>query len=1003
MNKKLRKTLRTLSIVFIAFAVVFTTVSNMTVMAKDFKPTALTDGDVATSKISSTDTNETTIDGIEWEKSLEKLDNGEYKITFKVKGGDIQQKPKPLNVALIVDRSGSMDGNKFKNAKNAVKKLANALKDIKPARTVTIQLITFAGDVTSKAYSFGKDEDSQFGDADGNTNMHYAVLKANEWFKGKTNADNYAFILGDGEPNRHLGDPWISHDCVIDGKKYAIRYSGDHIKPTKDAGDKLKSLSTVFTLGYGLESGSAAETLIKSLASKPDYAYTSNPQDISEDITAIIDKMLSTIPTATNVSIKDVVTDEFDIVSDSGTAGVALDVRNKTANITVGDANSSTKEFSFNVRFNESKATFEKDTYVSNKNASITYTLNGKSESTTSFNNSPSIHYVKKVGYKIVLHENAINGATIGTIPGEAKVGTALDANSYVNELEAFLTGIYANHVIDNSTLTSINLTKNADTNVIHVVANAPTKYKITVYRDSIDSGDVVGTTTEISGHVNDVIAANTILAEANAIAAREPNYVLVTTGVTDATLVPGGAENNHIKLYMTKAKTSVTIQMHLDDIDNGKILDSAKITELQAAVEFYPLTDASTVIEDLLKAYPGYKINGWDGERELQADSSKNVFRFSITKMDTTAKVIVVKTEDQQNPTDIPDGSAVKAFTELKATDTFGESDYGSFVTANTPLGYEVVGVNPSSSITLSENEEANTIIVYIAKKSTFATVTVYDVTTDSPVFVASRIYENLKATDEFGPDQYNDFVDSAVPYGYKEIDPRDSITLNETGNDIIINIKRMTTAATVKVVDVTDGGQKELGTKDFFDLFVNDEFTPSDYNQFVDGVLPEGYEVLGTRPTITLSVEDADNVIVIEVARIKTNATVRVMHEANKEVIAENAYSGLYVTDAFGHVHYKDFLDTVKLENNQSFVTPYGEIAKLDVDGEKNVIEIYVRTQSPSIDKPKEEPKKEETVLGLPSIATGDTTNVMAYAALLLLAAGVVLGTYKFRKNKK
>ncbi len=255
---------------------------------------------------------------------------------------------------------------------------------------------------------------------------------------------------------------------------------------------------------------------------------------------------------------------------------------------------------------------------------------------------------------------------------------------------------------------------------------------------------------------------------------------------------------------------------------------------------------------------------------------------------------------------------------------------------------------------------------------------------------------------------------------------EPSDFYTVKVTGDsekDVIkVNYALKRTELKVEYFYTNETGKRVVLSTDIYPNFLNESVIDiADVNYVNIAKHASEYDYIATRVVgdsnatgITLT-KDGINTIEVEYAlrEVEPKPTHYVVHfwedKVGKSISDEN-YIGNYVSeDLYKHnqeINASDIDIRRFLNLDPTYMYLSTDKEKLVINVEKtedNVFHVVYVKQSPSIDKPKEEPKKEEPILGLPSIATGDTTNVMAYAALLLLAAGVVLGTYKFRKNKK
>lgn len=193
--------------------------------------------------------------------------NREYEVELNVKGK--LQNIKPVDTVLVIDRSGSMDGNRFENAKNAAKEFSTKIISDNPNNSVSIVSFGDLGRVnlglTNDLKTINKTIDNLR--ASGNTNIYDGLVKANSVLS-KENRDSVKSIvlLSDGIANR----PWNGYS------NYPIQKSID------EAGKSKKNNYLLFTVG--LFSGmtdpdkETAVNTLTSIANKGNYydSYSEN-------------------------------------------------------------------------------------------------------------------------------------------------------------------------------------------------------------------------------------------------------------------------------------------------------------------------------------------------------------------------------------------------------------------------------------------------------------------------------------------------------------------------------------------------------------------------------------------------------------------------------------------------------------------------------------------------------------------------------------------------------
>ena len=198
---------------------------------------------------------------------------------------------KDYNVVLMLDVSGSMAGNPIAQLREAVK---NLLADFNSYQggTVTVHMIPFgtnvyAGtvgtfeitDATSyaQAVAYVNALQSYTGSAN-YTNYETPLMGAAWWLENEapTGADNYAYFVSDGQPNRYLGSGGITD--VRSGSASLVMAEITGSDGTNEVAD-LKAL-TVEVIGVGINVDAATLANISIISDNP-ALDVQNPSDLS--------------------------------------------------------------------------------------------------------------------------------------------------------------------------------------------------------------------------------------------------------------------------------------------------------------------------------------------------------------------------------------------------------------------------------------------------------------------------------------------------------------------------------------------------------------------------------------------------------------------------------------------------------------------------------------------------------------------------------------------------
>lgn len=213
---------------------------------------------------------------------------------------------KPIDVILVIDKSGSMRGDKITAAKIAAKDFATKVL-AKPNNQVAI--VTY-DDSASINFGLSSNLDDIINvinsiQAGGNTNIESGLIKAEEALLDSREKSQKAIVLlSDGIANRSVSD--------LSGP-----FEGDHNKHTTAAylkGISLHSKAQVFTIGLGVGNDPVAvDTLVRVAQGENYYSAPS-----SDDLAYIYKKIAKKINySATDALVVDKIADGFKLVEGS--------------------------------------------------------------------------------------------------------------------------------------------------------------------------------------------------------------------------------------------------------------------------------------------------------------------------------------------------------------------------------------------------------------------------------------------------------------------------------------------------------------------------------------------------------------------------------------------------------------------------------------------------------------------------------------------------------------
>ncbi len=262
------------------------------------------------------------------EKYVKDNGNGTYDLTLTVSGavGTIAKKEK-LDIVLVVDTSGSMQGINMTNTKTAVSNLVSAIGNKEDTIDARWKLVTFASSANIRTsdwttgYSVNRTVRTLSGN--GGTNYQDALVKAERAVSSaREDATSIVIFLTDGEPTFYLR----SHNQISNsgtatrgGGNYTTRndYNGAII------GAKALTCNRFYAIGIGLGNnvynGMSGLQLLQNVANAV-TAGTREAKNVSVDQVAnIFDDIASDITTllCSDVTITDTLSEYVDLVGNT--------------------------------------------------------------------------------------------------------------------------------------------------------------------------------------------------------------------------------------------------------------------------------------------------------------------------------------------------------------------------------------------------------------------------------------------------------------------------------------------------------------------------------------------------------------------------------------------------------------------------------------------------------------------------------------------------------------
>ena len=392
---------------FFASAIVLVAVAVSTIVFAEYKEQK---GDIrfgntiSNNSITVTEGNLVEQGDIQINKTVSKIDdNGNYKVTFEVKGKDIEthtSNKKDVYAVVVLDKSNSMCNSyncsrdeKWTSAVNGAKTFAKTLHEKLP--NAKIALVTFADKdgflgIFDNAYNdaqvlrnFDNKDFSNvnFGTPNGGTNLYAGLYEANELLTAsniKKDAIKYVVVISDGEPTLYYDEkgytdgPGSSMDATTERK-------------TKEMAKTVQKSAEVFAIGYDYNG-----TILSEVASGADHVYLSDPKTIVTKFTDI-----ATIMGKANAGTDATLTDNI------GAKFVMTDAQGNKYTSEKFDITEAGKTFSFNIKINEEDIT-EDGWYSTNADFELTYTDPKGNAKTIHSNKNPEVYWVaKRYDYKI--------------------------------------------------------------------------------------------------------------------------------------------------------------------------------------------------------------------------------------------------------------------------------------------------------------------------------------------------------------------------------------------------------------------------------------------------------------------------------------------------------------------------------------------------------------------------------------------------------------------------
>ena len=605
---------------FFASAIVLVAVAISTIVFAEYKEQK---GDIrfgntiSNNSITVTEGNLVEQGDIQINKTVSKIDdNGNYKVTFEVKGKDVEthtSNKKDVYAVVVLDKSGSMCNSyncskdeKWTSAVDGAKTFASTLHEKLP--NAKIALVTFSGSKgwgdnayndAKKLRDFAKADFSNvnFGYPDGGTNLYAGLYEANKLLtsdKVPKDAIKYVVVISDGEPTYYYDDNGYT-------KGQGSYMDATTETKTKEMAKTVQKSAEVFAIGYDYNG-----TILSEVASGADHVYLSDPRTIVTKFTDI----------ATIIGKANAGTDAV-LIDNIGAKFVMTDAQGNKYTSDKFDITEDGKKFSFNIKINEEDIT-EDGWYPTNADFELTYTDPKGTTKTIKSTKNPEVYWIaKRYDYKIEYYYDGQIDNTL-TETGKDVKGTEITVSEESIK----------NNTKEGYSLTSVNpstrkiVISSSEENVIRVYYERNSyDYEVHYFFNGNEDESLI---ERKSAKYNDVINTYTDKVKTGYKLEKTENLPLII-----------GVENNIINVYYVTDNTqtkelSYTVEYYKD----GKKVanDTQVVKETKQVLESDTLTVKKSEI-NVTNKYVGYKFEKTNPETIPNSINDKGVIKVYYVK----------------------------------------------------------------------------------------------------------------------------------------------------------------------------------------------------------------------------------------------------------------------------------------------------------------------------------------------------------------------------------
>ena len=674
---------------FFASAIVLVAVAISTIVFAEYKEQK---GDIrfgntiSNNSITVTEGNLVKQGDIQINKTVSKIDdNGNYKVTFEVKGKDVEthtSNKKDVYAVVVFDKSGSMceDRNFFGDCRNpnrdekwqsaisGAKTFAKTLHEKLP--NANIALVTFSEgsrgtyNDAKKLRDFAKADFSNvnFGSPDGGTNLYAGLYEANKLLtsdKVPKDAIKYVVVISDGEPTYYYDDNGYTHG---DGSYMDATTE----RKTKEMAKTVQSNAEVFAIGYDYNG-----TILSEVASGADHVYSSDPKTIVTKFTDIAD-IIGKANAGTDATLTDNIGAKF----------VMTDAQGNKYTSEKFDITEDGKKFSFNIKINEEDIT-EDGWYPTNADFELTYTDPEGTTKTIKSTKNPEVYWVaKRYDYKIeYYYDRQIDNTLTETgkdVKGKEITVSEESINNNTKEGYSFVS-------VNPSTRKIV--ISSSEENVIRVYYERNSyDYEVHYFFNGNEDESLI---ERKSAKYNDVINTYTDKVKTG--------YKLQNTENLPLTI---GVENNIINVYYVTDNTqtkelSYTVEYYKD----GKKVanDTQVVKETKQVLESDTLTVKNGEI-NVTNKYVGYKFEKTNPETIPNSINDKGVIKVYYVFDENQTKELSYTVEYYKNGKKVENDTQVEVATVHVLEPNTLQVNQDKINTENKYVGYKLEKTNPET-----------------------------------------------------------------------------------------------------------------------------------------------------------------------------------------------------------------------------------------------------------------------------------------------------------------